>query len=173
MGINSETSLLAALTKNYKGAPEHQTLTRLVGTWEIAGEWHLEPGHATPISGHMVNRGILGGHFIESSSFFEGEERSRVIYGYDPEDIRFTAFAISAIAPRCDLEHGHFDARTHELKFSCVEHIGAARIPVRFERTIEFLSADAFEMRITYPDFEPDKRLGMALCMRRGEMTAR
>ncbi len=167
MTTELELTMLEAISRQYSPRVEHKTLARLNGDWQINGEWHLVPGSPTIITGQMENRGILGGHFIESRSFFEGIERSRVIYGYDPEDGRFMAFAISALAARCDLEHGQYNMEADILRFSCVEYVGSQQIPVQFERTLSFLSEDAFDLRITYPEREADQRLGMELRMRR------
>lgn len=155
------------LMKAFAPTPEHRILARLSGSWQVEGEWHLQPGQALPLGGTMMNREILGGHFIESSSFYDGIEKSRAIYGYDPDDGRFMAFAINAIAARYDLEHGHYDNDADVLCFSGVEHVGPKRLAVRFEREIAFIPGRGFDLKITYPDFEPDRRLGMALRMRR------
>ena len=153
--------------KTVPHAFEHDVLTRLVGEWDIAGEWYLIPGQPLAAHGRMVNQGILGGHFIESRSYFDNVEKSRVIYGFDPEENRFMAFAVSAIAARCDLEHGQYDCATDTLRFSCIEHVGPERLAVRFERTLSLLTNDTLRMRITYPDFEPERQLGMELRMQR------
>ena len=169
MSIKKEvqrTALPEAIMNAYVHTPEHRTLTRLNGDWTIEGEWRVDSGQPVRVGGRMINRGVLGGHFIESICVFEGQEKSRVIYGYDPDEGRFFAFAINAVAAGLDLEYGQYDESADALRFNCVEHVGAKRIPVRFERTISFLAPQGFNLRITYPDFEPDRRLGMELRMR-------
>ncbi|MCB1686967.1 MAG: DUF1579 family protein [Halioglobus sp.] len=153
--------------KPYLPLDEHRTLARLTGDWAFEGEFYITPGHPTPAVGRLVNRGILGGHFIESSTLSEGVEVARVIYGYNAEDGQFLAFAINATTSRYDLELGQFDSEADELRFSCVEYIGPQRLAINFERTLSFLSVDAVDMRITYPDFEPDRQLGVEMRMRR------
>lgn len=160
-----DTPLPAAFKGAYPHTDEHRTLARLQGDWAVVGEWYLNPDSPTPVTGTLRNRGILGGHFIESSAWFEGIEKSRVIYSYDPDEDRFTAFAISALTPRYDLEHGHYDPAADALCFSCVEFAGPERQAVRFERTLSFLPGGGLTMQITYPDFAPERRLGMALRM--------
>ena len=161
-----QTGVPEALMNAFSPTREHLILARLSGIWLVEGEWYLNPKEPAALGGNMLNQGILGGHFIESSSIFDGEEKSRVIYGFDPEDGRYFAFAINGLAARYDLEHGYYDDATDSLRFSCTEYVGAKRIPVKFERTISFLPTSGFNMEITYPEFEPDRRLGMALRMR-------
>jgi hypothetical protein len=167
MSEKTETPLQEVLMNTVRRSPEHDVLTRLVGEWDFTGEWYLIPGKPVVAQGRMVNRGILGGHFVESRSYFDDVEKSRVIYGFDPEEARFMAFAISAIAARCDLEHGQYDNATDTLRFNCIEYVGAERLAVRFERTVSLLTSDNLRMRITYPDFEPERQLGMELRMQR------
>ncbi|MCB1703555.1 MAG: DUF1579 family protein [Halioglobus sp.] len=154
------------LMQAYAATAEHSLLSRLTGSWQVEGEWYLRPGQPLPLGGTMRNRGILGGHFIESSSFYDGVEKSRAIYGYDPDEGHFMVFAINAIAARYDIEHGHYDAASDALRFSGVEHVGPQRLSVRFERSITFLPGQGFDLTICYPDFKPERRLGMALRMR-------
>lgn len=165
---NSPTNTqLDTLMKYVAHSPEHHLLTRLIGEWEIAGEWYLMPGETTLVQGRTVNRGILGGHFIESISYFDDEEKSRAIYGFDPEDDCFMVFAISALATRCDLEYGHYDKSTNTLRFNCIEYAGPQRTPIKFERTLLLQTNNAYTMRVTYPEFEPERQLGMELRMQR------
>ena len=73
------TALPETMMNAYAHTPEHRTLTRLNGDCIIEGEWRVDSGPPVQVGGKMVTRGVLGGHFIESICFFEGEEKSRVI----------------------------------------------------------------------------------------------
>ena len=151
----------------YPPVREHRTLARLEGEWFCEGEIYLSPDQPLEVRAKLVNRGILHGLYIESSSMHKNYEVGRVIYGYDPDDGRFLAFAISTASPRCDIEYGHYDSEADTLRFSCVEYVGVEKLAIRFERTIAFLSDHEFDMRITYPDMEPHRQVGFAVRARR------
>lgn len=165
--VRARSSTSTTLPTLYPPVQEHRTLARLQGDWLCEGEIYLSPEQPSLVHARMVNRVILGGLYIESSTMHETSEASRVIYGYDPDDGRFVAFAINARNPRSDIEYGHYDNKADELRFSCVEYVGVKRQAVRFERIIAFLSENEFTMHIIYPELEPHRQVGMAVRVRR------
>lgn len=149
-------------------SPGHTLLARLSGSWELEGDWYLLPGQGpTPISGQMVNSAIYNGLFIESRVSLNAVEASRVIYGFDQAEERYMAFAINALSARSDLESGCYDAEGDALCFTGTEPVGADRRLLRFQRLMTFVTANAVDMEISYPDYPPEKRLGMCIRMRR------
>lgn len=166
--------LPAALLKPVEPVAEHRLLGRLIGEWDITGEWFVMPGQPPlPVVGHMVNSAVFAGHYVESRTYFaEGLEGSRVIYGFDPDDGRFVAFAINAITARSDVEYGHYREARDELRFEGHEPVGPQRRMMRFERSIVFHADDAFDLVIYHPEFEADRQVGIALRMRRRARSA-
>ena len=161
---------LEALTRPFAPVAEHRTLMRLLGVWQVHGEWHVLPGQ-TPVAftARMINTGILGGHYVESRTLYDDQEGSRVIYGFDPDEQRFIAFAINAITSRSDVEYGRYEQSADALFFEGVEPVGPKRRPMRFERVLRYIADDELHLEILHPEMEEGKQLGMALRLMRLE----
>jgi hypothetical protein len=162
-----KTNPRTLLTKPITPLPQHRILARLNGEWKFESDWYFDPPTAVAVTGLMLNTGIMGGHFVESRFFYDDCEISRVTFGFDPAFNHFTAFGITPGSARTEMEYGHYDREANALRFSCEEFAGKNNQPILVQRTILFISRQAINMQIDYPEREPEKRLGALFRLRR------
>ena len=158
---------IGLLKKSYPHRPEHKILARIIGEWTFESDWYFEPPNCVTLKGRMVNRGILGGHFVESRIYYDDCEISRITYGFDPALNHYTAFGITPGSARAEMEVGQYDESADALQFSCREFAGKDNKPILAERTISLLSNDALSMSISFPERDAGKRLGVELRLSR------
>lgn len=145
--------------------PDHDAvLARLEGVWAQTGLWQIRTDRpAVPLGGRVENRWILFGRFLESDTFPTVDATtpsSKVIYGYDPREEDYFAFAVSALNRHYDIEHGPYDAATDALLLRGSEIVLPGRREIRFLRTIAFTGPDTAEVSISYPEEEDRENFG-------------
>lgn len=146
--------LLAKLLAETAARPEHRELDRLVGTWAVRTQWQVVAGQPwQEHRGRTENRWILGGRVLESRSWDATDaEAARVYYAFDPSANDFVAISLTILSTFFVLERGTFDPLGPAIVFEGVEELPGLAVPIRFHRTVTFVSDDEHTIGITYPD---------------------
>lgn len=149
-----------------------EVLDRLAGSWDVDGWWTIRTDRpAVALGGRVENRWILFGRFLESETYPRADATapsSKVIYGFDPRDENYFAFAINALTRHYDIEHGDHDAAADALLLRGTEIVLPSRREIGFLRTIRFVGPDEIRLSISYPDeADQDDLGGMTSTLRR------
>jgi hypothetical protein len=152
---------LAKMLAETAARPEHRELDRLVGTWRVSTRWQIVAGQPwQEHRGTVDNQWILGGRVLESCSHDAlGNEAARVYYAFDPSAEDYVAFSLTVLSTFFVLERGLFDSLGPAIVFEGSEELDGLPQPIRFHRTITFVSPDEITIGITYPD-HPDGTFG-------------
>jgi hypothetical protein len=146
--------LLATMLTETAARPEHRELDRLVGTWDVRTRWQVVGGQPWQhLRGSVENRWILAGRVLESrSSDGDGTEAARVYYAFDPSAGDYVAISLTILSTFFVLERGTFDPLGPSIVFEGSEELPGIATPIRFHRTVTFVSDDEHTVGITYPD---------------------
>jgi hypothetical protein len=149
-------ALPLAAQEPQKPGPQHQLLTKSVGTWDAAMEMMDPTGAASHSKGVSEITTILGGFWVEDvfKASFDGQPfEGRGFTGYDPVKGKYVGTWMDSMSPHLMTLEGDFDKAGKVLTMSGMG-MGMDGKPALHRMVTTHVDAtkNTFEMFVTGPD---------------------
>ena len=138
-------------------AAEHARLVALEGKWDVTARWFPAPGKKPmEFGGTAVNRMILGGRFLESSTTTKADAvyESLTVFGFDRRRNEYTMIGFDSMGTYSISAAGVWDEKTSSIALGGAEADPGAKSVQRYRLRIRQVTKDEYRMTMSF--FLPD-----------------